>query len=121
MLGNEHIEACGKLLHERHDDRGAACAVQVKKRRARAAAAQVSPASVELNEVVREVHSLRFLRVTPDSAMTTGISAKFWGAMTCAPATPGISTSSCSTSMQILRPSSFASHAFPSRAMYSSG
>src|SRR5947207_2278026 len=53
--------------------------------------------------------------------MTAGISAKFIGAMTCAPATPGISASPCSTSMQIWRPSRRGSAAFSRRATCASG
>src|SRR5437763_5313535 len=102
MLGHQHVEALRQLLHERHDHRGAARAVEEEKRLPRSAAPQVGSATVDLGKALLEGHDFRFLKVTPDSSITAGISLKFIGAMTCAPATPGVSASCCSTSTQIL-------------------
>src|SRR5262249_27165169 len=102
MLGHEHVEALGELFHERQHDRRAVGAVQEDERLALAAPAQVDLAAVELNELVGELHAARrFFLSTPDSWITTGISAKFIGAMMCAPAMPGISASSCRISTQM--------------------
>src|SRR6185503_17535695 len=121
MLGHQHVEALRELLHERHDRRRAARAVQEEQRLAFSGAAQVRPAAVDLDEGIAEAHAtLRFFS-TPDSSIAAGISAKFIGAMTCAPATPGISASSRSTSAQMRRPSSFGSAALSSRSTIESG
>src|SRR6185295_1400376 len=115
VLGHQDVEAQRELLHERQDRRRAARAVQEDKRRSGTAAPQAGPAAVDLHKAWVEAHVLRFLPVTPDASITIGISAKFIGAMTWAPATPGMSASSCSTSMQILRPSRLGSAAFSRR------
>ena len=56
MLGNEHVEALRELLHERQDRRRAARPVQVEERLAGAAAAEVEPATVDLDETLAECH-----------------------------------------------------------------
>src|SRR6058998_2516782 len=56
MLGNEHVEALRELLHERQDRRRPARPVEVEERLARAAAAQVEPAAVDLDETLAECH-----------------------------------------------------------------
>jgi hypothetical protein len=123
MLGDEDVEALGELLHEGEHDRRAARAVQEDERPALAAAPQVDLAAGELDEAVVELHASarRFFFSTPDSSITTGISAKFIGAMMCAPAMPGISASSRRISMQTARPSRRGSAAFSRRSTIASG
>ena len=56
MLGNEHVEALRELLHEGQDRGHAVRPVQIEERLARAAAAQVDPATVDLDETLGECH-----------------------------------------------------------------
>src|SRR5207244_4139559 len=115
--------ALGELLHEGQHDRRAARAVEKNQRLALAASPQMELAAVELDELVGELHATawRFFFSTPDSWIATGISAKFIGAMMCAPAMPGMSASSCRISTQIRRPSRRGSAAFSRRSMIASG
>src|SRR5918999_1355178 len=120
VLGHEQVETARKLLPERHDCRRAARALQEEERPACAAAAQMRLAAVHFDEAVGERHAAFFFR-TPDSSIAAGISAKFIGAITCAPATPGVSASWRRSSTQILRPSAFESAARSRRSTMLSG
>src|SRR6185503_15974509 len=56
VLGDEHIEVLGELLHERHDRRRPVRPVQIKEGLARSTAAEVDPATAGFGETLRERH-----------------------------------------------------------------
>jgi hypothetical protein len=56
MLRNEHVEALRQLLHERQDRRRPASPVEIEERLTRTPAAEVDPATVDLDETLAECH-----------------------------------------------------------------
>src|SRR2546427_11732063 len=74
MLGNEHVEALRELLHERQDRRRTARPVQVEERLAGAAAAEVDPATVDLDETLAECHDAGFTQPAASRASRPRVS-----------------------------------------------
>ncbi len=73
--GTRTSKRSGELLHERHDHRRPARAVQVEERGARAAAAEVHPAAVDLDELLAEGHLPAVLRGCSLAGLAAGRSA----------------------------------------------